>query len=126
MKKHTFGIAIFSVIAAVLIATLTGCGHNCVTYGDGFKVETQINPENWALGFICQYGKILSVCVRENTEIEMQGAGSGNAGTGDGANSTGASSTGSVKIKIGRQTTGYTVDAIKAGAKPEEIYKYAE
>ena len=119
--KRQFFAAMIAAVASALIVCLTGCGHNCVTYGDGFKVETQINPENWSLGFICQYGKILSVCVRENTEIEMQGAGSGNAGTGDGANTTGASSTGSVKIKIGRQTTGYTVDAIKAGAKPSEL-----
>ena len=57
----------------------------------------------------------------------MQGAGSGNAGTGkETTNSTGASSTGTVKLKIGRQITGYYVDALKAGATAEDVRKYTE
>lgn len=121
MKKK-FYVLISSAVAATLIATLAGCGHNCVTYGDGVMLETTFNPETYTFGVSFRYGKILTACVRENTELEMQGAGSGSAGTGNG-NETGATSTGSVKFKIGRQVTGYTVDAIKAGAKPEELNK---
>ena len=120
MRRPLF-VAVVAAVASALIVCLTGCGHNAITYGDGVMLETTFNPETYTFGVSFRYGKLLTVCVRENAEIEMQGAGSGNAGTGDGANSTGASSTGSVKIKIGRQVTGYTVDAIKAGAKPADL-----
>ena len=105
--------------AAILTTILTGCGHNTVSYGDGIMLETTLNPESYAFGVSFRYGKILSVCVRENTEIEMQGAGSGTAGTE--GKQAGASGTGSVKIKVGPQVTGYYVDALKAGATPADL-----
>ncbi len=120
-KTYNVGKAVL-ILAAGLC--LTGCGHNTVSYGDGVMLETTINPESYAFGVSFRYGKILTACVRENAELEMQGAGSGNAGTG-GDNATGANSTGKVKLKIGRQITGYYVDALKAGATTEEIEKYA-
>ena len=116
--------AAFIVSAAILTAVLTGCGHNTVSYGDGIMLETTLNPESCAFGISFRYGKILTACVRENAELEMQGAGSGSAGTGDGGRSSGANSSGSVKLKVGRQITGYYVDALEAGAKPEEMAKY--
>lgn len=114
-----------TITAAVLAVIIGGgCSHNTVSYGDGIMLETTLNPEAYAFGVSFRYGKILTVCVRENSEIEMQGAGSGTAGTGDGGGSSGANSSGNVKIKIGRQITGYCVDALKAGMKPEEMAKY--
>ena len=104
---------------------LAGCGHNTISYGDGIMLETTINPESYAFGISFRYGKILTACVRENAEVEMQGAGSGNAGTGK-ENTAGATSTGSVKVRIGKQITGYYVDAVKAGVKPEELRLYTD
>ena len=80
MKERFLFIAIV-IIAAILTALLVGCGHNTVSYGDGIMLETTLNPESYAFGVSFRYGKILTVCVRENSEIEMQGAGSGTAGT---------------------------------------------
>ena len=125
--RRTFKVA--GATAAVLAcALLAGCGHNAVTYGDGFKVETTINPQEWTLGVCCMYGKILTVCCRENVELEMEGKGSGSGATGGDdtkGGSTGASSDGKLKFRIGKQITGYYVDALKAGAKPEELDRYA-
>ena len=118
---------VFGVLAVATGLILAGCGHNTVSYGDGIMLETTINPETYAFGVSLRYGKILTACVRENTEIEMQGAGGGTAGSGgDKGNSTGANSTGSVKLKVGHQITGYYVDAIKAGAKPEDLRRVTE
>ena len=101
--------------AGLLLILLTGCGHNVVSYGDGIQLSTTINPEAGEFGVAFRHGKILTVCVRENVEVEMQGAGSGNAGT-DGK-TAGASNSGTVKVKIGNQVTGYTVDLEKAKAQ---------
>lgn len=112
-------------VSALLLACffVTGCGHNTVSYGDGIMLETTINPETYAFGVSLRYGKILTACVRENTEIEMTG---GNNTTGGEKSSTAAKTEASVKIKVGRQVTGYMVDAIKSGAKPEDIDKYVD
>ena len=99
----------------LLILFSAGCGHNVVSFGDGIQLSTTINPEAGEFGVAFRYGKILTVCVRENVEVEMQGAGSGNAGT-DGK-TAGASNSGTVKVKIGQQVTGYTVDLEKAKAQ---------
>ena len=44
MKKKIY-VLLTSAVAATLIATLTGCGHNCVTYGDGVMLyrSTSVN-----------------------------------------------------------------------------------
>ena len=77
----------------------------------------------WAggnFGVIVRYGDLLTVCARENTEVEMDGGFQF-----DGSETTGAgtSTNGSVRMTIGPQITGYYVDAIKAGAKPGELAK---
>ena len=118
------GATAFIGWAFLLTAVPTGCSHNTLSFGDGIMLETTLNPEAYAFGISFRYGKILTACLRENAELEMQGAGSGSAGTGDSGQSTGANSSGSVKLKVGPQITGYYVDALKAGAKPEEMVKY--
>ena len=110
----------------VLLALAAGCGHNAIQYGDGVGLDFGINPENWTCSFTLRYGKILSACVRENTELEIQG---GNDTTGNGGTEKGGAvvkTESSVKVKGGKQVTGYYVDAIKAGAKPEELDKYTD
>lgn len=133
MKKRTDGSfagvtyclqAIAFLTAPVLCLFVSGCGHNTISYGDGIMLETTFNPEAYAFGISFRYGKILTACVRENTELEMRGQGSGGVKTGSGGSPAGADCSGSVKLKIGRQITGYCVDALKAGAKPEEVLKH--
>lgn len=111
-KVHAFNVAGLSTLAAVLLLVLTGCGHNAVTYGDGIMLETTLNPETFAFGVSLRYGKILTACVRENVEIRMTGEGNGGGETSNGTGK--ASASGTVTIKTGKQTNGYTVEAIRA------------
>lgn len=109
------------LIAACAIVLLTGCGHNVVTYSDGIGFETTMRPDTGNFGLTFRYGKILTATVRENTEVDMQG--DSNAGAGKDTTAT-ARASGSVKVKVGKQITGYYVDAIKAGATIEQLEKY--
>lgn len=111
------------ISAAVTAVFLAGCGHNAVNYSDGVGFETTFRPDSGNFGFVFRYGKILSVAARENTEVEMTGEGQGTA---TGQTSGSASSSGSVKVKIGRQITGYYVDALKAGATAEKVNAYLD
>ena len=120
-ERKTFRIAV-AVAALLALPALAGCGHNTVAYGDGIMLETTINPETYAFGVSLRYGKILTACVRENAEIAMTG---GNDTAGGDKTATSAKTEASVTVKIGKQITGYYVDAVKAGAKPEELDKYA-
>ena len=104
--------------AAVLL--LTGCGHNAIQYGDGIGFDVGINPNNYMLSLNLRYGKILSAVVRDNVELELSGKADANGMTGD-QNTAGASSDGNLKIQIGRQINGATVDLVKAGADSEKI-----
>lgn len=112
ISRHSIKFA--AVIVAAL--TLSGCSHNILTYGDGIAFETTVRPDSGNFGIILRYGKILSVCARENTAVEMTGEG-GNGGSGTDS----ASATASVKMTVGPQITGYYVDAIEAGADPESL-----
>ncbi len=109
------GLSTLPTLAAILLLVLTGCGHNIVNYGDGIGLETTFRPDSGNFGVVIRYGKILSVCIRENTLVEMTGEGNGGGDSGTGA----ASASGSVKVQTGDQVNGYTVDAIRArnGAK---------
>ena len=98
--------------AAVLL--LTGCGHNAIQYGDGIGFDVGINPNNYMLSLNLRYGKILSAVVRDNVELELSGKADANGMSGD-KNTTGASSDGNLKLKIGRQINGATVDLVNAG-----------
>lgn len=114
-----------AVVALLACFLVSGCGHNTISYGDGIMLETTINPETYAFGVSLRYGKILTACVRENTTVEMTG---GNNATGGGTDkgNTAAKTEASVKVAVGRQITGYYCDAVKAGAKPEDLQKYAD
>lgn len=108
----------------LLVGTLcmiTGCSHNAITYSDGVGLETTIRPDTGTLGLNFRYGKILTAVMRENSEVDMQGAGNGGANN---TTASTASANGSVKVKIGKQITGYYVDAIKAGATTKQLDAY--
>ena len=113
-------LAVIIGLIIAVIALCTGCSHNSVQYSDGVGFETTFRPDSGNFGITFRYGKILSVAARENTEVEMTGEGQGSGGE----NSGGASSSGSVKVKIGKQITGYYVDALNAGATPEQLNTY--
>lgn len=104
------------IIGAVLAAFLTGCGHNVISYGDGVGFDAGINPENGMFSFNLRYGKILSAVTRDNVEIEMTGKANAD-GTVGADNKTGVATDGNLKVKIGRQINGYTVEALKQGWK---------
>ena len=123
-KAYRVAKAVAILAALPVLALVAGCGHNAIQYGDGVGLDFGINPENWTCSFTLRYGKILSACVRENTELEIKG---GNDTTGNGGTEKGGAvvkTESSVKVKVGKQITGYYVDAIKAGAKPEALDKY--
>lgn len=136
-KVYKVGKAIALLFGILTLTFAAGCGHNAIQYGDGVGFDFGINPENWTCSFTLRYGKILSACVRENTEFEIVG-GNDTTGNGGDKSATDKTATGksvggaviktesSVKAKIGRQITGYYVDAIKAGAKPEDLQKYVD
>lgn len=110
----------FFLMAAALFGA--GCSHNSITYSDGVGFETTLRPDTGNFGVLFRYGKILSVVARENTEVEMTGAGNGSSG--DKSAAANAAADGSVKVRIGSQVTGYFVDAIKAGATFEQLEKH--
>lgn len=119
MKYFIVLAAVFAMIAS------SGCSHNCVTYSDGIGFDTTINPQTYTFGLNFRYGKILSVVARENTEFQLSGKGGiDSAVVGQSANSPAAQSDAAIKLKIGRQITGYYVDAITAGATPKQLKDY--
>lgn len=114
-----------------LLIVCSGCGHNAITYGDGVHTSIGYNPEQATLNATFMYGKILNAVTRDNVEIEMNGKAAGDvsatANKADGASSpvsAGTSTDGSLRVKIGRQINGAYVDALEAGAKPEELEKF--
>ena len=108
--------------AVCLAAQLTGCGHNSIQYGDGVGFDFGVNPENWTASVTLRYGKILTAVTRDNVEIEL--VGNANADTQTGAEKTALTKVGTdgnLKIRIGRQINGATVDLVKAGASADKV-----
>jgi len=113
-----------AVMVLFVVLILAGCGHNTVVYGDGIGVETTLNPETFTFGLNIRYGKILTACVKEKAEVNLEAGFSNSTGTTTDSTSTtdstgakGATSTTSLdsklSIKTGDQITGYTVDLEK-------------
>jgi predicted small secreted protein len=117
MKKS---IAIVAAVAVAVAVAVAGCSHNVVNYSDGVGFETTMRPDTGNFGFTFRYGKILTATVRENTEVEMTG--NADAATKD---TVSTATAGGVKIKVGKQITGYYVDALEAGATAEQLAEYA-
>lgn len=109
------------IVTCVAASLLLGCSHNAITYSDGVGLETTIRPDTGTLGLNFRYGKILTAVMRENSEVDMQGAGNGGANN---TTASTASANGSVKVKIGKQWNGYLVDAIEASNNPDLAKNY--
>lgn len=120
---------IITIIAfCVMLIVCSGCGHNAITYGDGVHASIGYNPEQATINATFMYGKILNAVTRDNVEIEMNGQAAGDVSAPtnktEDANSpvsAGASIDGYLRVKIGRQINGAYVDALVAGAKPEDL-----
>lgn len=125
---------IITLIAfGALLIVCSGCGHNAITYGDGVHASIGYNPEQATMNATFMYGKILNAVTRDNVEIEMNGKAAGDvsatANKAEGVTSpvsAGTSTDGSLRVKIGRQLNGAYVDALEAGAKPEELDKFGD
>ena len=103
------------------MAQITQRSHNSINYSDGIGLETTFRPDSGNFGFTFRYGKILSAVLRENSAIEINGTNNVNSNS-----NTNVNTDGKVKINIGKQITGYYVDALKAGAKQEKLNEYLE
>lgn len=109
------------ILVIICMLSLVGCSHNSINYSDGIGFETTFRPDSGNFGFTFRYGKILSAVLRENSEIEMNGTNHV-----DSNSNTNVNTDGNVKINIGKQITGYYVDALKAGANQEKLNEYLE
>jgi hypothetical protein len=120
MKKIAILIAMF-----VVVGILTGCGHNVLTYSDGIGVDASINPETYTLGLNFRYGKILSVAMKEKTQLQLKAGMTQTSGTSSGNSTGGTVKTGldtELNFVTGDQITGYTVDLEKV----KQQYKTSE
>jgi len=104
-------------LAALAAAMLCSCGHNAIQFSKGIGFDAGFDPEHMTARVNLRYGEILSVAARDNLEVELA------TGVDGGSEEVTASTkTDSfLKIKIGRQMNGYTVDAIEAGATAEQL-----
>lgn len=109
------------ILVIICMLSLVGCSHNSINYSDGIGFETTFRPDSGNFGFTFRYGKILSAVLRENSAIEMNGTNNVNSNS-----NTNVNTDGNVKINIGKQITGYYVDALKAGANQEKLNEYLE
>ena len=107
------------LVAAVAVLALAGCGHNLVTYSDGVGLETTLNPETYSFGVSFRYGKILTACVKEKSEVKLESGFTQTAGA-TAADAKGATTaTGleaKLSVKTGNQVTGYAVELAKVNA----------
>lgn len=116
MKKN-----IVLAAAVVVAVAVTGCSHNVVNYSDGIGIDATFRPDAGNFGITFRYGKILTATIRENTEVEMTGKADAT-----GKETVNAATDGSVKVKTGRQITGYMVDALTAGVTVDQLQKYTK
>lgn len=107
-----------SVMSAFLLLA-AGCGHNMLTYGDGFMLETTLNPDTYTVGIGFKFGKILTICARENTQVELTSSTDCKTET-----TPDAGTVTKLTIRTGPQITGYYVSALEAGAKAEDLNTY--
>ena len=113
MKK----IRIF--LAALSAAMLCSCGHNAIIFDKGFGLHAGVDPEHFSADVRFAYGEAITLATRDNIELELVSDVEGGQ-----EQSTAEIKTGSkLRIKIGQQINGYTVDAIEAGAAAGDLVR---
>ena len=115
LEQGGHGAGLLLAGAALLLLFGAGCGHNCVSYGDGLMVETTINPETWTFGVAFRYGKIFTAAVKEKAKVTLKTE-AGNTTQSPEAKQaqSGTKTASTLTIETGDQVTGYTVDLEKA------------
>ncbi len=106
---------------AALLLLSAGCGHNAVSYGKGFAVETTANPETWTFGFAVRYGEIFTAAVKERAKVTLTTSAKAAGTASDKSAPSDKSDTATtLTIETGDQVTGYMVDLekVKAQASP--------
>lgn len=112
-------------IAGVFMLFLCGCSHNVGMAINGKFINLGYDPETNKVGIQYYDGVIVTGMARENSEAQL--VYETTTGGENGVNAKGSTTSKMVYTnKIGRQVTGYYVDAIEAGAKPEDITTYVE
>lgn len=118
MKKVTIAIAVIAIVA-----TLTSCSHNIGTAFQGRLLNVGYDPETNKAGIQYYNGLFVTGVGRENSEVALEYTDSGK-GTASSTAEGETTATFKYQQKVGKQITGYYVDALEAGAKPEELDKY--
>lgn len=104
-------------LATLTAAMLCSCGHNAIQFSKGIGFDAGFDPEHMSARVNLRYGEILSVAARDNLEVELATGVEGGQEQATASTKTDSK----LKIKIGRQMNGYTVDAIEAGATAEQF-----
>ena len=119
---QALGVAIILLMLAV---ALCGCSHNVGTGFNGQLINVGYDPETNKVGIQYYNGCLVTGIARENSESSMVFKTTSGGETGANAKGTTTSEM-TYTNKVGRQITGYYVDAIEAGAKPEEMKAYVD
>lgn len=106
-------------LATLAAAMLCSCGHNAIQFSKGIGFDAGFDPEHMTARVNLRYGEILSVAARDNLEVELVTGVEGGQEQSTATTSTDSS----LKIRIGQQINGYTVEAIEAGADPKDLIR---
>lgn len=99
-----FHIIVIATLLIGVIAMLTGCGHNVMSFSSGKYLNLGIDPNTQKLGVQYINGEHITVVDRENCKIEVEMKDSLDA---DGKKT---SSVHKITYTIGSQVNGYTVE----------------
>ena len=127
-KKHSDAVAAAAVVLLALVGLFVliaccGCSHNVGTGFNGQLINVGYDPETNKVGIQYYNGCLVTGIARENSESSMIFKTTSGGETGTNAKGTTTSEM-TYTNKVGRQITGYYVDAIEAGAKPEDLERY--
>ena len=122
MKKAWEAVSVV-IILLMLAVAICGCSHNVGTGFHGQLINVGYDPETNKVGIQYYNGCLVTGVARENSESSMIFKTTSGGETGTNAKGTTTSEM-TYTNKVGRQITGYYVDAIEAGAKPEDLEGY--
>lgn len=104
--KEPKGLTIFllSLVGALIVTALTGCGHNVLAYSTGKYLNLGVDPTTNKMGVQYIDGEQVSVVERDNAKLSVE--------TKDTLDADGKKTTRISKIvyEIGEQVTGADVD----------------